>query len=166
MTEPRRLILPQPVRRLAGRLPFQAPDGLSSRLLLLTAVFTVAVGGLIIVPSASSFQERWLRDRIQSAELASVGVEALPYNAVSDEVAEQLLRIGGVSAVAVSEEGVLSQLLQAPSLPRTPDFIDLRNRPLALRLTDPWRTLTGYPDRSSPAIVRATISRCWPRPSR
>lgn len=141
-------LMPGPIRRLAGRPPFQAPDGLSSRLLLLTAVFTVAVGGLIIVPSASSFQERWLRDRIQSAELASVGVEALPYNAVSDEVAEQLLRIGGVSAVAVSEEGVLSQLLQAPSLPRTPDFIDLRNRPLPLRLTDPWRTLTGHPDRS------------------
>ncbi len=145
---PRRSTGPRPGPLLADRLPLQPPDGLSSRLLLLTAVFTVAVGGLIIVPSAASFQERWLQDRIQSAELASVGVEALPYNAVSDEVAEQLLRIGGVSAIAISEEGVLSQLLQAPSLPRTPDFIDLRDRPLALRLTDPWRTLTGHPDRS------------------
>jgi len=134
----------------AWRAPFrpQAPDGLSSRLLLLTVVFTLAVGALIIVPSAASFQERWLQDRIQSAELASVGVEALPYNVVTDEVSEQLLRIGGVSAVAVSEEGVVSLLLQAPSLPRTPDFIDLRDRSLALSLTDPWRTLTGHPDRS------------------
>lgn len=130
------------------RIRPQAPDGLSSRLLLLTAVFTLAVGALIIVPSAASFHERWLQDRIQSAELASVGVEALPYNVVTDDVSEQLLRIGGVSAVAVSEEGVVSLLLQAPSLPRTPDFIDLRDRPLALRLTDPWQTLTGHPDRS------------------
>ena len=142
-----------PLARVRERLPlhappFHAPDGLSSRLLLLTVVFTLAVGALIIVPSAASFHERWLQDRIQSAELAAVGVEALPYNAVADDVAEQLLRIGGVSAVAVSEEGVLSQLLQAPSLPRAPDFIDLRDRPLTLRLTDPWRTLTGHLDRS------------------
>lgn len=139
---------PTLITRLRDRLPFHAPDGLSSRLLLLTLVFTLAVEALIVAPTAASFQERWLQDRIQSAELTSVGIEALPYNVVSDDVAQQLLRIGGVSAIAVSEEGVLSQLLQAPVLPRTPDFIDLRDRPLALRLTDPWRTLSGHPDRS------------------
>ena len=72
--------------RLPGRLPDiwrerltpRAPDGLSSRLLLLTVAFTLAVAALIIVPSAASFQERWLMDRLQAAELASVGVEALP----------------------------------------------------------------------------------------
>ena len=144
-TRRRRLALPDAWRE---RLTLHAPDGLSSRLLLLTVVFTLAVEALIVAPSAASFQENWLRDRIQSAELASVGVEALPYNAVEDDVAEQLLRIGGVSAVAVSEEGVVSLLLQAPTLPRTPDFIDLRDRSLAARLSDPWRTLWAHPDRS------------------
>jgi len=125
-----------------------APDGLSSRLLLLTVVFTLAVEALIVAPSAASFHERWLMDRLQGAELASVGVEALPYNAVDDATAEQLLRIGGVSAVAISDQGVMRQLLQAPNLPRAPDFIDLRGRNLATRLWDPVVTLTGHPDRS------------------
>ncbi|MFJ6025547.1 sensor histidine kinase [Brevundimonas sp. NPDC092305] len=125
-----------------------APDALAARLLMLTAVFTVAVEIMIVAPSAAGFHERWLLDRLQSAELASVGVEALPYSAVEDTTAEQLLAIGGVQAVVVGDQGVRRLLLQAPNLPRTPDLIDLRqSRPLA-RLVDPWRTLFGHPDRS------------------
>ncbi|WP_313473029.1 HAMP domain-containing sensor histidine kinase [Brevundimonas sp.] len=142
--------------RLPGRLPDiwrerltpRAPDGLSSRLLLLTVAFTLAVAALIIVPSAASFQERWLMDRLQAAELASVGVEALPYSAVEDSTAEQLLSIGGVQSVVVGEQGVRRLLLQAPNLPRTPDLIDLRQRNVGARLLDPWKTLFGHPDRS------------------
>jgi len=133
------------------RLPLQragAPDGLSSRLLILTAAFTLAVQALILGPNAATFQETWLLDRLQAAELASVGVEALPYNDVDDDTAEQLLRIGGVSAVAISDQGVMRQLLQAPNLPRTPDFIDLRGRSAGARLLDPVRTLFAHPDRS------------------
>ncbi len=130
------------------RLRPPAPDGLSSRLLLLTVVFTLAVEALIVGPSAASFHERWLLDRLQAAELASVGVEALPYNAVDDATAESMLRIGGVSAVAISDQGVMRQLLQAPSLPRAPDFIDLRDRSLGARLSDPLWTLMGDADRS------------------
>ncbi|WP_372707818.1 sensor histidine kinase [Brevundimonas sp.] len=130
------------------RLGFHAPDALAWRLLLLTVVFTVAVGMLIIAPNAASFHERWLLDRLQSAELASVGVEALPYSMVEDDTANQLLAIGGVQAVVVGDQGVRRLLLQAPNLPRAPDLIDLRQaRPLA-RLTDPWRTLVGHEDRS------------------
>lgn len=133
--------------RLTARRP-HAPDGLSSRLLVLTTAFAVAVWLLIMGPNAASFHEQWLTDRLQAAELASVGVEALPYNAVDDDTAEQLLRIGGVSAVAISDQGVLRQLLRAPDLPRAPDFIDLRRPSLTARLLDPVRTLFGPPDRS------------------
>ena len=130
------------------RLKFHAPDALAWRLLLLTFGFTVVVEVLIIAPSAASFHERWLLDRLQSAELASVGVEALPYSAVEDDTAEQLLRIGGVQAVVVGDQGVRRLLLQAPNLPRTPDLIDLRQRRPVARTLDPWRTLFGHPDRS------------------
>ena len=77
-----------------------------------------------------------------------MGVEALPYSAVDDQTAEQLLRIGGVSAVAISDQGVMRQLLQAPNLPRAPDFIDLRRRSLGARLLDPVRDPVRPPDRS------------------
>ncbi len=140
--------LPGRVASLRQHLSLRAPDGLSSRLLLLTVAFTLAVAALIIVPSAGSFQERWLMDRLQAAELASVGVEALPYSAVEDSTAEQLLSIGGVQSVVVGEQGVRRLLLQAPNLPRTPDLIDLRRRSLGKRMLDPWKTLLGHPDRS------------------
>jgi signal transduction histidine kinase len=142
----RRRLRPPPDWR--ERLRPQPPDGLSSRLLLLTVVFTLVVQALILVPNAATFHERWLLDRLQAAELASVGVEALPYSAVDDRTAEQLLRIGGVSAVAISDQGVMRQLLQAPNLPRAPDFIDLRNRGTVARMLDPVSTLFGHPDRS------------------
>jgi len=123
-------------------------SGLAFRLLLLTVIFTFAVGALIIVPNAASFHERWLRDRLQAAELASTAVEALPYSMVDDEVAEQLMTIGGVQAVVVGDQGVRRLLLQAPNLPRTPDVIDLRGRGTWARVVEPWRTLFGHPDRS------------------
>lgn len=126
----------------------RAPDGMAKRLLALTAVFTLAVQLSILLPSAASFHERWLRDRLQAAELASVGVEALPYSAVEDDTAAELMRIGGVQAVVVGEQGVRRLLLQAPNLPRAPDVIDLRRDHPAARALDPWRTLVGHPDRS------------------
>ncbi|KQS57676.1 histidine kinase [Brevundimonas sp. Leaf363] len=130
------------------RLTPHAPDGLSRQLLLLTAAFTIAVEVLIVAPSAASFHERWLLDRLQAAELASVGVEALPYSAVEDDTAAELLRIGGVQAVVVGDQGVRRLLLQAPNLPRAPDVIDLRRTDTVARLIDPWKTLFGHPDRS------------------
>lgn len=126
----------------------RAPDGLSARLLLLTVAFTLAVEALILGPNLAAFHERWLRDRLQAAELASVGVEALPYSAVEDDTAAELMRIGGVQAVALTEQGVRRLLLQAPNLPRAPELIDLRRQDSWSRLTDPWRTLFGHPDRS------------------
>ena len=140
---------------MRARLPrLRGPDGLSARLLLLTGVFTLAVVGLILAPSAASFHERWLLDRIRAAELASVGVEALPYSLVEDDTARQLLQISGVTAVAVQEEGVRRLLLQAPALPRTPELIDLRQSDPGARLTDPWRTLMGHPERSVRVMAR------------
>lgn len=133
---------------LRRRLRPAAPEGLTPRLLILTALFTLAVLAAIVLPSAAAFHERWLQDRLQSAELASVGVEALPYSAVEDETGAELLRIGGVQSVVVGEQGVRRLLLQAPNLPRAPDLIDLRERNIGQRLMDPWRTLFGHPDRS------------------
>lgn len=140
----------QVLDRMRGLWAPRAPArrGLAWRLLLLTVAFTLAVEALIVAPGAASFHERWLLDRLQAAELASVGVEALPYSMVEPDVAEDLLAIGGVQAVVVGEQGVRRLLLQAPNLPRAPDLIDLRRRDLAARLTDPWTTLFGHPDRS------------------
>jgi hypothetical protein len=147
-----------PVRR-AGR------RGLAWRLLLLTAAFTLGVEILIVAPGAANFHERWLLDRLQAAELASVGVEALPYSMVEDETAEELLRIGGVQAVVVGEQGVRRLLLQAPNLPRAPELIDLRRRGTRGARCSATRTgRCGF--RLGRATAPATMSRSSPPRSR
>lgn len=118
-------------------------SSLSIRLLALTSAFAVAVAAIILVQSATAFHERWLLDRIRAAEMASVGVEALPYNLVEEDTAQQLLEIGGVSAVVVGEEGVRRLLLRAPAMAQAPDLIDFQTTGLASRMIDPWRTLLG-----------------------
>ncbi|WP_240623164.1 sensor histidine kinase [Brevundimonas lutea] len=137
-----------------SRPRFRSPAGLSTRLLLLTGVFAVVVEALIVAPSAASFHERWLLDRVRVAEAASVGVEALPYSEVEDDTARQLLEIGGVQAIAVGEQGVRRLLLEAPTLSRAPDFIDLRQSDWVARTLDPWRTLLGPDDRSIRVMAR------------
>lgn len=139
---------------LRERLRLNPPDALARRLMLLTVAFAVAVEILIITPSAASFHERWLTDRLQSAELTSVAVQALPYSAVEDDTADQLLAIGGVQSVVVGDQGVRRLLLQAPNLSRTPELIDLRANRTVSRLIDPWRTLFGHPDRSIRVVAR------------
>lgn len=151
-TPPRRMSPAPLAARLqawrAARPRLKSPAGLSARLFLLTAVFAAAVEALIVAPSAASFHERWLLDRVRAAELASVGVEALPYSEVEDDTARQLLEIGGVQAVAVGERGVRRLLLEAPMLSRAPDVVDLREADWPARVLDPWRTLLGPSDRS------------------
>ncbi len=132
----------------------KTPQGLSSRMILLTAVFAGAVEILILAPSAASFHERWLVDRVRTAELASVAIEALPYSEVDEEDAEAMLRIGGVQAIRVSEEGVQRQLLRGPDQAPEPDLIDLRRSNPWARFAEPWRTLFGAPDRSIRVMAR------------
>ena len=86
-----------------GRLRW--PSGLSARLLLLTAAFVVVAELFILAPALSSFEERWLLDRIRRAEIAAGAVDVAPDNFVPDRLAERLLTSAGVTAVAIKEQG-------------------------------------------------------------
>ena len=52
--------------------------GLSSKLLLLTALFVMLAEILIFVPSIANFRVTWLNDRLTAARLASLAAEAAP----------------------------------------------------------------------------------------
>lgn len=140
----------EPLRRLHW------PSGLSSRLLLLTAAFVV-VADLLIIPTAlSSFQERYLLDRIRRAEIAAGAVDAAPDNFVPAQLADRLLNSAGVTAVAIKEEGRRRLLLAAPVMDTAPDFTDLRRGRIGGWLVAPWKTLFGPEDR----MLRAIASPC------
>ena len=132
------------------------PSGLSSRLLLLTAAFVVVADLFILAPALSSFQERWLLDRIRRAEIAAGAVDVAPDNFVPDRLAERLLNSAGVTVVAIKEQGRRRLVLAAPQMDATPDFTDLRRGRVGGWLIAPWKTLFGSDQR----MIRAIAAPC------
>ena len=123
------------------------PGGLSARLLLLTGLFAVSAGLLILIPSLAGYQDARFTDRIRAAELASLAVESAPDRTVPNSTATQLLNGAGVVSVAVQSGGVRRLLLQGPRMQRTPELVDLRQRNLATWIAEPFWTLTSGDDR-------------------
>ncbi len=74
-----------------GKLRRRLRFGLSSKLLLLTVLFVMLSEVLIFVPSIANFRETWLRDRIATADVAILILEAYPDGMVPEEVEMGLL---------------------------------------------------------------------------
>jgi signal transduction histidine kinase len=124
------------------------PGGLSQRLLLLVAAFTLIAEIMILLPSLAAYQERWLLERERAAEVATLAVEAAPERLAreSDAFARRLVAGAGVSNIAFKTD-VLHLLVRAPPMATTPDFVDLTHGHGVEWLLEPWRTLFGAPDR-------------------
>ncbi|MFN3521857.1 MAG: sensor histidine kinase [Phenylobacterium sp.] len=137
---------PQAPSRLRSRRFFW-PGGLSARLLILTVLFVVFGGVLVLPPTLAAFEEQWLLDRVRAAELASLATEVAPDRVVSDQISEQLLEGAGVQWVAIQSEGMRRLVLRGPELTRTPYLVDLRDQAPASWLAAPFQTLFGPRDR-------------------
>ncbi len=122
------------------------PGGLSSRLLILTALFVILAELLILAPILASFEERWLSDRVRLAELASTAVDGAPGRKVSRALAKQLLDGAGVVSIAVQSDGTRRLLLAAPRMAKPPYLVDLRDRNPIAWLSAPFQTLFGGDD--------------------
>jgi hypothetical protein len=131
----------EPITRGARRLFW--PGGLSSRLLMLTALFVALAGLLVLPPALAAFEEQWLLDRVRAAELASLATEVSPDGKVTRQLSEQLLEGAGVVSVAMQEEGMRRLVLAAPRTMRTPYLVDLRDQNPGSWLTAPFNTLFG-----------------------
>jgi signal transduction histidine kinase len=142
---PRAVVMPEPEGAIPPRHPrrWLWPGGLSARLLLLTVVFVILAELLILAPSLAGYEETRLEDRVRSAELASLAVEASPDQVVTDSLSSQLLAGAGVVSVAVQSDGIRRLLLQGPRLTRPPLLVDLRQHSPLGRLIRPFGILTG-----------------------
>lgn len=155
----RRLFPPRSDDRPHARLSWPAPrlrwpGGLSTRLLLLTAAFSLIAEVMILAPSLAEFQERWLLERERAAEVASLALDAAPNAMVSEDLVGKLLSATGVTIVAVKAGGVRRLLRGGQAVPVTPEFIDLRAGRGAAWLLAPWATLFGAPDRTLRVVAR------------
>ena len=143
---------PQAPERRSGRRFFW-PGGLSARLLILTALFVVLAGALILPPALANFEEQWLLDRVRAAELASLATEVAPDRVVSDQITSQLLTGAGVETVAIQSEGMRRLVLQGPRRAQAPYLVDLRHQAPTSWLTAPFQTLLGGPGRTVRVIA-------------
>ena len=86
--------------------------GLSIKLLALTILFVMLGEVLIFVPSIAKFRIDWLQDRLSSAKIASLVLEASPDGMVPDPLRNQILESAGAFAVAVKRGEQRSPLTQ------------------------------------------------------
>lgn len=119
------------------------PGGLSARLLILTSLFVLFGGALVVPPTLAAFEEQWLLDRVRAAELASLATEVAPDVVVSEQLSSDLLEVAGVEWVAIQSHGVRRLVLRGSNMSRTPYLVDLRDQAVASWLAAPFQTLFG-----------------------
>ena len=119
------------------------PGGLSTRLLMLTSLFVLLAGLLVLPPLLAAFEEQWLLDRVRAAELASLATEVAPDRKVTRELSQKLTAGAGVISVAIQSDGMRRLVLPPPRAIETPYLVDLRRQNPGSWLSAPFQTLFG-----------------------
>lgn len=118
---------------------------LSARLLLLTVFFVMMAEVLIYAPSVSNFRITWLSDRVASADLAILALEAAPEGTLSADLKSELLsRVEAFAIVLTRPDSRLLLYTQAP--PPVEITVDLREGSLASQIGDAFATLAREGD--------------------
>jgi hypothetical protein len=133
MFRPQKFSLP-PLRR-----------SLSARLLLLTIFFVMLAEVLIYAPSVSNFRLTWLHDRLASADLAILALEAAPDENLSADLKSELLgRVDAFAVVLTRPDRRLLLYTQPP--PPVEITVDLRQSSLMSGIGDAFGTLARRGD--------------------
>ena len=116
---------------------------LSARVLVLTLFFVMVSEVLIYVPSIASFRMNYLKERVQSAQLASLALEATPDRIVSTELERNLLDQAEILAVVVKREDVRSLILGSATPDEVGPFYDIRGVSLWVQVRDAFAAMGG-----------------------
>ena len=108
------------------RLPALA-KGLSARLLLLTIGFVMLAEVLIYAPSVGRFRLTYLEERLASAHLAILALEATPDNMVSEELERELLKHVDAYMVALTKPKAGKLMLMTATPEQLDASFDLRD---------------------------------------
>lgn len=112
-------------------------DRLSVQLLGFVIGIILLVELIIFVPSAVTFRDNWIDDRVQAATIAALALEAAPSQRVSDELSEDLLENAEVLTVAIIGED-RRQLVLAPREPVGGPMRDIK------RTDEPYTRRLGH----------------------
>ncbi|MCW5680864.1 MAG: HAMP domain-containing histidine kinase [Xanthobacteraceae bacterium] len=131
--------------------------GLSGKLLLLTVLFVLLAEVLIFVPSIANVRSMWLMDRVATARLAVLALDATPDNMVPQELARRLLDGAGARAIAV-KFGNARRLLTTSDMPAAvDDNVDLRDYSSFAAIRDALITLASRGERTVRVIGDAPM---------
>lgn len=137
-----------PARWAALAASFFAPPGLSGRLLWLTIFFVLLSEVLIYVPSVSNYRLTLLSQRLATAQLAALALEANGNQGVGVDLSEELLANAGVLSVVLKRNEQRSLFLRPGQLPPQPEQIyDLSRTGWFESLYDAFRLLARTRDR-------------------
>jgi len=121
---------------------------LSGRFLILTAIFVMLAEVFIFVPSVARFREQFLADRLQRAQIASLGL--LTGGEVSAELEEELLRNAEVFNVVLRRDAARQLVLSSPVPSPVSQSFDLREATALTLVGDALRRLAE----PEPQVIR------------
>ncbi|MDR3514738.1 MAG: HAMP domain-containing sensor histidine kinase [Azospirillaceae bacterium] len=91
---------------------------LSVRLLVLTAFFVLVAEVLIFTPSIARYRRAFLEERLASAHLAALAIDAAPDFMVTKPLEQMLLHHVGAWSIEVTQPGMRVHMLSTPMPPR------------------------------------------------
>jgi len=103
-------------------------SSLSSRLLLLTICFVMAVEVFVWIPSVAQFRRSFLEQRMTAGEIAALSLLEMPERSISQELETRLLETSGVVAVSLQIEDRSHLILRGEVPNRLDGEYDLSNR--------------------------------------
>jgi len=115
--------------------------GLSTKLLLLTALFVMIAEILIFVPSIANFRLGWLKERLGTAAAVSVVLVQADPSSLSRSLQNEVLMAMGAKAIAVRDAGASRLLVVAEMPPEVDEHIDLAETGPLTAMADALDTL-------------------------
>jgi len=107
--------------RRRGRL------GLSGKLLLLTILFVMISEVLIYVPSIANYRLTWLKDRLASAQIAALVLDATPDDMIPRSLEREVLTTAGAMTIAFKRGGTRRLLMMSDMAPDVAAHFDIRD---------------------------------------
>lgn len=108
---------------------------LSARLLLLTVIFVMLAEVLIFVPSVARFRSAYLKDKMETAQLAVVVVRAAPDGMVNERTTREILSFVGAHALS-ARIGDIKLSLRSDTLPTIDQTIFYADEDVAAMITE------------------------------
>ena len=112
--------------RTGGARSVPLARGLSTKLVLLTALFVMIAEVLIFAPSIANFRLSWLKERLGTAAAVSVVLVEADPTSLSRPLQNEVLMAIGAKAIAVRDAGV-SRLLVVAEMP--PEVVEAARDP-------------------------------------